>query len=160
MNTIKNIHKLTGIIPDESIANLEAGAALHLRNSNITFKIIKVADKELHVRTEQGKHLSENYATTQILIDRTRQLFSRFLPGYMIYTHPIPFAPSIVEVVTPEWLQNKMLIKKISIKEICGDSGIDKTNISAWVNGIRPMSQPVKAMFYFYFKAYEPGNAS
>ena len=40
MNTIKNIHLLTGILPEAEIEKLEAGAKQHLRFSNITFKII------------------------------------------------------------------------------------------------------------------------
>lgn len=36
------------------------------------------------------------------------------------------------------------------MKDIMIDTGIDKTNLSAWLSGARVMSQPVKAMFYFY----------
>lgn len=27
-----------------------------------------------------------------------------------------------------------------------------ESNISAWANGLRPMSQPVKGLFYYYFE--------
>lgn len=151
MNTIKNIHKLAGIIPAGEITKLEAGAALHLRHSNISFKIVEVNDTELHVRADQGRHLSENYADEKTLINRTRELFGPFFRGRVIYTHPVPYAPAIVDVVDPAWIKERMLNKGIRIKDMLIDTAIDKTNLSAWINGTRPMSQPVKAMFYFYF---------
>jgi hypothetical protein len=151
MNTIKNINKLTGIIPDSQIARLEAGAALHLRHSNISFKIIEANDTEIHVRTEQGKHLSENYATTHALVTLTRELFERFLPGKTIFTHPIKYQRPITSVVDTSWIADKMLKKGVRIKDIETDTGISKSNISNWLSGDKPMSQIVKAMFYFYF---------
>jgi hypothetical protein len=151
MSTIKNIGRLSGILPEAAIAKLEAAAALHLRHSNITFKIVDVSDTEIHVRAEQGKTLAENYATTHTLVTRTRELFGNFLPDRTVYTHPVAYSTPIVEVVDPEWLKEKMLTKGVKIKDIVTDTGIDKSNISAWVNGIRPMTQIVKAMFYFYF---------
>jgi DNA-binding Xre family transcriptional regulator len=44
-----------------------------------------------------------------------------------------------------------MLKKGVKFNDLVTDTGLDKTNISAWVNGKRDMSQIVKAMFYFYF---------
>lgn len=155
MSTIKNIHKLSGILTPEQIAKLEAGAGLHRRHSNIEFKILDVKDQpalsEMTVRVTQGKHLSGNYADIKTLIDRTRELFKPFVKDRMIYVHAFPFLGSIIDSVTPEWLSEKMLKKGVKITDIVTDTGIDRTNISAWINGKRPMSQIVKAMFYFYF---------
>lgn len=47
-------------------------------------------------------------------------------------------------------------------KDIMDETGIDKSNVSAWVNGTRTMSQPVRAMFYYYIwqkAAVVAGNA-
>ncbi len=149
MNTIKNLHKLTGILQPDQIERLERAANLHLRHSNITFKIIEVNDDEIHVRAEQGKHLSENYATKETLITRTKELFAPFTTR-TIYTHPVPYSLAIVEVVEPSWIKDKMLKQGVKIKDMVTDTGIDKTKFSAWINGTRPMSQIVKSMFYFY----------
>lgn len=148
---IKNFNKIAELVPLEKHNDLDQAANLHLRYSNIEFKIIGIDGRDISIRATQRKHASENYADAATLVKRTRELFQPFLPGYLIYTHPITFKLSVVEVVTPEWINVKMLQKKIRIKDIATDTGIDKTNLSAWINGVRPMSQPVKAMFYFYF---------
>lgn len=148
---IKNFHKIADLIPLEKHNDLDRAANLHLRHSNIEFKIIGVDGKDVTVRTTQGKHMSENYANDKTLIKETRELFSRFLPGYTIFTHPVVYTNAIVDIVNSEWIAEKMLKKGIRIKDLQIDTGIDKTNLSAWINGVRPMSQPVKAMFYFYF---------
>lgn len=159
MNTIKNIHKIVDLLDQDDLNKLESGAALHKRHSNIEFKIISVDEKftvlgklnEIIVSAVQGKSLSENYADSKTLIDRTKELFKPFFPKYAINVQPATYNEAIVEVVTPEWIKEQQLKKGVRIKDIIIDTGIDKTNLSAWINGVRPMSQPVKAMFYFYF---------
>jgi hypothetical protein len=154
MSTIINLHKLAGLLPEADLKKLETGATMHLHSSNISFKIIKVYNDEIHVRTEQGKHLSENYADIKVLITRTRELFERFFPGKTIYTHPVPFNDPIVNVVTPAWIQKEMLFCKIKVKDFVGHTGIDKSNFYAWINGLRPMSQIVKAMIFNIVQQY------
>ncbi len=151
MSTIKNIHQLAGIIPAADIDKLDAGAALHLRHSNISFKIIKAFNDEVHVRTEQGKHLSENYATTQTLVTRTRELFERFFPGKTIYVHPVPYAEPVVNQVDAAWINKKMLDKGIKARDIVNDTGLNKPYVSSLINGKAPLSQITKAFFYYYF---------
>lgn len=58
----------------------------------------------------------------------------------------------IKETVTPEWIQDRMKGKGLSQADIVRSTGIPKSNISAWLSGIRPMSQIAKAMFYFMLK--------
>lgn len=148
---IINFHRISDLIPADRHGELDKLATMHLRNSNIEFKVVGLNGNEISIRTTQGKHLSENYADEATLRTRTKELFQRFLPDHIIYTHAIPYREAIVEIVTPEWVNVQMLKKKIRIKDISVDTGIDKSNLSAWINGVRPMSQPVKAMFYFYF---------
>lgn len=62
------------------------------------------------------------------------------------------FEDTPVNVVTPDWAQERMNQRKVNLKQLEKDTGIDRGNLSNWVNGKRPMSQPVKALFYYYFK--------
>ncbi|WP_394803177.1 helix-turn-helix domain-containing protein [Membranihabitans marinus] len=48
-----------------------------------------------------------------------------------------------------------MTKRGINSKELVEMTGINKSNISAWINDIRPMSQPAKALFYFLFKNWK-----
>lgn len=164
MNTIKNIHLISGILPEENIDDLQQGAFLYKRHANITFKIISVdtarvdsnnADipKELIVEVRQGRNSTAEYLSVEDLVERAKSLFSRFFPDHDIHARPRPYSRPPTEDVTPEWIQDRMNENKVSLKRLEKDTGLDKTNLSAWVNGKRPMSQPVKAMFYYYFRS-------
>jgi len=146
---IKNIHRLD--LSDKDREKLESGATLHKRYSNIQFKILEVEAGAAVIRVSQGRHLSENYANKKTLVTRTRELFQPFLPGVKIHPQAIPYEPNPVTNIDSEWVKKQMEANNIRVTDIVHDTGVDKTNISAWTNGTRPMSQPVKAMFYHYF---------
>lgn len=136
------------------MVELEYAANLHLRHSNISFKIISYLPEEgLTVKVEQGKSMAENYLSAERLREETKFLFDRFLMN-AIHVHANPYIPSPVEVVTPKWITDHMLLYKIKVKDISLSTGIDKTNISAWINEKRPMSQIVKALFFNFFKTH------
>lgn len=149
---IKNIHLVKDLLSESDLEKLNAGALQHRKFSRITFKILSVDDKSIKVQAVQGKTPQENYADADTLRLRTKELFSRFLPDRHVMTHVTTYTPNVTEQVTPEYIRNRMTELKIKVKHIVADTGIDQTNISAWMNGLREMSQPVKAMFYYYFQ--------
>jgi hypothetical protein len=152
MSNIINIEKLQDIIDETAMAKLDAGAAVHKKQSNIEFNIISVEDKVLTVATEQGKTGSGKYANLKMLIKRTHEVFDNFLPSsYKLEVLPTEYLESPAATVTPNWINKKMLEKEVRIKQIAFDTGIDRTDLTAWINGLKPMSQIVKAMFYYYF---------
>lgn len=152
MNTVKNLHYLSGYLPKEKTGELEQGASLYQRHANITFKILKANKDELIVEVRQGRNAQGKYLSSKDLTARANELFSRFFPDRDIHTRPKPYHSPPPDEVSPEWVQDHMNRQKVSLKKLEKNTGIDKTNLSAWVNGTRPMSQPVKAMFYFLFK--------
>ncbi|SHF27771.1 hypothetical protein [Pedobacter caeni] len=149
-DTIKHIDKLKGLEPKD-LAKLETGAKLYLRHSNISFHVVSSDANGLMIRTTQGKHLSGNYADEVKLIELTRDLFG-VLPGKpVIAVQPLIYTPVLVDIVDAKWIKEKMAKHRIQIEDIVADTGIEKTSLSAWINGTRLMTQPVKAMFYFIF---------
>jgi len=171
MNTIKNIHKIDQLISARDLEKLEEGAKLHLRHSNISFKIMGISANGLFIKTEQGKHLSENYADEHRLIELTKDLFGLikftldFNPGdtleesgefrrSCIMVHAYPFKHSPVDHVDYKWVNEQMLNYGVRVKDIQTKTGIDKTSISAWINNKKPMSQIVKAMLFNFFTVY------
>jgi hypothetical protein len=153
MGAIKNIKALHGLISMADLEKLERGALLHFRYSNITFKIIDVAGTNITIRTEQGKSSSGNYATTQVLIERTKELFSNVIK-LPIIVHPVVYSYPASDIVDSKWLNEHMLRYGIKVNTIAKDTGIEKSNISAWVNGLRPMSKTVKEMLYMRMATY------
>jgi hypothetical protein len=152
MTTVKNLHYITDLLSGEKLKKLEYGASLYKRHGRIKFKIKSAGEDKLVIRTTQSKSPAENYSDKKTLIQRTRELFGRFLPDKKIIVHATAYQPPPTDEVTPKWISNHMAEEKISIKDLVSLTGIDRTNFSAWINGKRPMSQPVKAMFYYFFK--------
>lgn len=131
----------------------DQGETLHKRMSNIEFKILEVEPGSIVIRVSQGKHLSENYADKKTLVNRIRELFQPFLPDHKIHPQASAYEPSPVTRIDSIWVKKQMDILGLRVTDIVHDTGIDKTNISAWANGTRSMSQIVKAMFYHYFNS-------
>ncbi len=150
MSTIKNLHRLKKY-DNEILSKIDQGALLHKRYSNIQFKIIGLYPKSIKIQTVQGKHLSENYADQKTLIERTKQLFEPL--GLQVNVHAVIYKVHQLAQVDSAWIQNKMNQFHMQLNELVMDTDIDNTNLSAWINGKRPMSQPVKAMFWFYFSS-------
>jgi hypothetical protein len=151
MSTIQHIEKLHAVLDEAQIKKLEAGAALHKKQSNIHFSVLEVTESQITVATEQEKNSSGKYANQKTLVKRTHELFDNLLPtAVKLQVEATEYLESPSAVVTPEWINQKMLEKGIRIKQIAFDTGVDRTSISDWVNGARAMSQIVKAMFYFY----------
>lgn len=169
MSAIKNLHRLqkTGANEDQLEA-LQVAAAQFQRHANITFKVLEVDSGTVEignpstgetthksrvdvivVEARQGKNSLNKYLSDKELIERAKGLFGRFYKE--VHVRPKPYQSPLVDVVNPQWLQQQLNQHKVSLKQLEKDTGIDKSNLSNWVNGNRPMSQPVKAMFYYYF---------
>jgi len=149
---IKNIHLVRDLTTFENVRKLEIGALQHRKFARITFKILSVRERILEIQTIQTKSPHENHADEDLLILRTKELFSHFFPEYEIVVTAIPYQANPTEQVTPEYIRDAMTSYDIKVKDIVEETGIDKSNVSAWVNGTRAMSQPVRAMFYYYIR--------
>lgn len=136
------------------VSKLEAGASLYKRHSRITFKIIDNQRGELTIQTVQDKSPAENYLTSTELIQRTKDLFSAFFKDYVIHVHPKAFEPSAVDVVDTVWIKAMMLDYGVGLKRLVKFTGIDKASLSAVINGHVNLSQPTKAMFFYFFNWY------
>lgn len=152
MSTVKNMHYLSGYLSKEESNELEQGAHQYERHVNITFKILEANSKQLIVEVRQERNSLGEYLSSKELTVRAKELFERFFPDQDIHTRPKPYHEPPPDQVTPKWIRDRMNRDKVSLKKLEKITGIDKSNLSNWVNGNRPMSQPVKAMFYFFFE--------
>src|SRR4051812_29709917 len=102
MSTIINIEKLQDIIDETGMAKLDAGAAVHKKQSNIEFTILTVEENVLTVATEQGKTGSGKYANLKTLTKRTHEVFDNYLPpSYKLEVQPTEYLESPAATVTP-----------------------------------------------------------
>lgn len=152
MESIIKNERYLDFLPSNDFEQLQQGALQHRKFSRIVFKVLSVSEKEIRIETRQSKNPNGNHFDQKILIERTKELFGRFLgTEWKINVVPVVYKESAAEQVTPAYVRHYMTELKIKAKDISSDTGIDKTNISTWVNGEREMSQSIKAMFYYYF---------
>ena len=59
------------------------------------------------------------------------------------------------EVVTPEWLKERISKHSMSLEEFGKHFGNSKGDISAYCSGKKPMSKLRKAAFYYFFQFKE-----
>ncbi|WP_316809571.1 helix-turn-helix transcriptional regulator [Pedobacter agri] len=150
MSNIENLSLLSGLVSPEKMLKLEATAARHKQQANISFVIQAVEDHVVQVLAVQGEKASGTYASEATLIKRAQDLFGKFPSEIKIQVEAETHLPSPASLVDVAWIEKKMDEKGVRIKQIAFDTGIDRESIADWVNGKRSMSQIVKAMFYFY----------
>lgn len=151
---MKNITKGLSVVETElspaDIEKIELAAMMHGRHSNITFKFVSLDSNSVTIKVIQGKSAAGNYQNKKRLIEIVHETFDSFFPGKKIHVQPVPYEESPVDKVNAEWIQKKMLDSGTRLKDIAKETGIEQTQLSAAINGGRPLSQVTKAMFYFY----------
>lgn len=152
MNTIKNIALL--IDKDQGdIEKMEHAANEHKRHGNIVFKISEYEQKKAVIQVSQERNATGIYHTQKRLIEIVHESFDRFFPGRKIHVHAIVYNKPAVDKVDPAWINKQMMDTGTRLKDISDDSGLGYANLSTLVNGNAPLSQPMKAFFYYYFLA-------
>jgi len=155
---IKNINSLYGIISEDGILHLETAARLHRQYSNLSFTVIQVSDNKIIVHVIQGRSSAENYFDQKRLIQIVHEMFDSVVPpGTKLNIHAVPYKEPEVNIVDSKWINNRMHSLGIKVKDIAEETGIDRSQISALLSkeDPRPLSQTMKAFFYYYFKSKE-----
>lgn len=149
-NVIKGVAKLQGIVTQDQLEKLEFGAKLHKRHSRVEFKILSAGEHEIIIESRQGKSPNGNHFEASRLIEIAKEWIDPFVEQ-VVHVRPKAYIQAVVDIVNSEWILKEMLRYHISLKQLCVDTGVDKTSMSAYVNGHKPLSQTVKSMFYYYF---------
>lgn len=155
MEIIKNIYKLVGIVGHVDLLRLEEGAKQCLTRLNVSFEIVNARSSALKVKTRQWKCNTGHPVEIPKLISLTQDLFERFVIDIPVTVHPIAYTPAIVDEVEPLWISDQMLNMGVTMKDILHDTGVDRLALSSWIEGLQPMSQDVKAMFFYYFESVQ-----
>lgn len=154
-NVIKNLHLLADILSTEDTALMEAAARAHGMHNNITFKVMDVEEKKVSLRVTQDKNQGNRYFPAKRLIEIGRETFGRFFPERKLIIHPVVYQEPMVNEVDHKWIRKKMESTGVKLKTIQADTGIDYTYLSSLTSGSDSLSQPMKAMFWYYFIAKE-----
>lgn len=128
------------------------------RYASITFKIISVTDRGINVEIRQSKSAAENYFDAKRLVEIAHETWDPFVEGIKVMVGSQPYRRPPVDVVDHLWIHKEMVRTGTRIKDIAEDTGVDYTTLSALSNGDKPLSQGMKAMFYYYFMAKKQKN--
>jgi hypothetical protein len=131
---------------------LQEKIALHQRYSRITFKILEQTSEALTVSVRQDPSFHENHFDAKRLAEIVKETFTPHTT-LAVRVRVVTPASGPPDVVTSVWILDIMSKHHISNKTLIEDLGVDKATISAYVNGHKPLSGVVRAMFYYYFKA-------
>lgn len=148
---VKNIHLLDWLSEDD-LLKMEHSALAHQRFSRITFKIMSVKDGVVTVLTTQGKSPQDNHVDAKRLVEITKELFAERCNGMVLHVGTVPYVASPTEVVSTDWLRQQMSRHKLALKAMAADTGINKSSLSSVITGDKPLSDPMRAMFYYYFR--------
>lgn len=156
VKNLKGRHYLDGIVPESDIELMEHAAHQHKQFNNIEFKILKVAG-DITIKVTQGRNAAGAYHDVKRLVEIVHETFGRFFPGKRLIVHPVPFQESPAAAVDKQWVCDKMLKTGTRLKDLAADTGIDKTQLSRIINPESDfvLSQPMKALFWYYFLAKE-----
>jgi hypothetical protein len=153
-NIIKGLHLLKDVAKPD-IDQMEGMAKMYWQEYAITFQIIKVTDSDITIRVTQGNTPDGKYHNAAALIGFTRLVFDIYFPSHKVLVHPAPHVMNPVDVVTAEWIRDKMLTTGTRLKDIVAETGLNKSYLSTLTNGADPLSDMAKAMFFYYFLSKE-----
>jgi len=153
-NVLKGIHLLKGM-DQKTLKEIEKDAFTMWLEFRVTFKVFKVTDKDVTIGCTQMKTQDFNYKTQKELITITHHAFDRHFPGRKVQVHATIYQDSPAQKIDPAWIKKKMEDYGIPLKTIAADTGLDNTQLSPLITGSKPLSDAMKAMFYFYFKSKE-----
>lgn len=113
--------------------------------------------KVLTLEVEQFAKRGLVMLTQKQLQQRAKELFDSFEyigEKPVIHYHTSTYYPD-TSVVTPMYIVNKM--KEIGLKQsdVSKQLNIDKSTISLFLSGEKPLTKVHKSLFYFYFEYYE-----
>lgn len=122
------------------------------RYSGVYVYYVRENDNAVYLKAVQKKNHADKYASQKEIADAVKSNFAEFTDktihvGVQLYK----VAP--VDVVNPEWVKKEMQRKSIRVKHIEADFGIGRAEISAMINGHKPIGQRSKAAFFYYFKS-------
>lgn len=157
MKLIKNIHLVKDKIDQNTLDHLDQAAYQYARNAGVYFKFHYVRDHEVSLEVKQMNPTpgSNEVFSVKKLVSIGKELLEKALPDHKAHIRPLPYSPPEVDVVTPDWVHKELSRLGLSGVKISRMTGVDRSSISNWISGNRPMSQPVKAMFYYMIKSMD-----
>jgi hypothetical protein len=141
---------------EDDIKAIEQIAFNYWQSDRLTFKILKVTADAISIGITQAKvnQPGKQYEQKE-LIDLVHRLFDKYFRNHKIHVHASPYSESPALAVNPDWIKKKMEEYGVKLKDMAKETGLNNTQLSPLITGSKPLSDAMKAMFYFYFRSKE-----
>jgi hypothetical protein len=146
---------LVRFLQKDDIKAIEQIAFNYWQSDRLTFKILKVTAEAVTIGITQNFSETGKYLSQKELIELIHMIFDKYFPNHKIYVHASPYVESPALKVNPEWIKKKMDEHGVKLKDIATETGLNNTQLSHLITGSKPLSDAMKAMFYFYFRSKE-----
>jgi len=147
------MNKIELLNPDKA-GDIHDISMLYRKNENIHLYYKSSDELSVIVTAIQKKKISGTYVDRKSIISQIKESLSG-CTNKTIHVHLTPYAESPVEIVDAQYVSYNMNQYKTSIKVLIKDLGMTKSDISAMINGAKPIDIRTKAAFYYYFKVQE-----
>ena len=153
-NLLKGIQHLKEMDP-KTIKDMEKDAFVVWQEFKVLFKFLKITEADVTISVTQMKTPDDKYLDQRQLINLVHSTCDGYFFKRRVLVHASPYKESPALQVNAEWIKKKMEKQGIQLKDIVADTGLNKTQLSVLINGGKPLSDAMKAMFYFYFRSKE-----
>lgn len=144
---------MKGLVHFSDIEKLKGKLEIQEQFSGITFTILEKAEIGILIEVKQDIENIET-ANQQFPDKRLREIvhetFSEHTP-HKIYASTFKGEKSAPEIVTTQWIENQKYKYRLKSKTVSKELGVSESNIKAYMDGTKPLTSPIRAMFYFYF---------
>lgn len=152
MEQPKIIQYFEGKLDAHNLAVLKEVVHQHIKYSQVHFSVVKEDEKKILIKVWQNKPHNGNAFPENRLVEITKTVFTAFTQK-TINVKPFPFVASPPDIVTTEWIKDRLKGERGEIKRIAADLGVDAATVSAYISGEnKGLSGVVRAMFYYYFE--------
>ena len=145
-----NLDLLTDV-PETVLQQLESIAARLWETDHIKLKIIQAYGNKVKVRVSQVAHPGGKYYTAKQLIQLIHDEMDPLLPDKKILIGPLPYHTTPAHKVSPQWINQQMLITGTGIDTIAADSGISREQLKQYLNQEVSLDNLARAFFFYYF---------
>ena len=152
---MNNLEKLPISEADKIL--LKQSAVNQLRFLGLEYSILAFDSSSITIAVKQKKLINDVILTGKELHEKAKAFIKvdSLDEAISLHIRPVVFNQAETDVVTWQWIQAKMLLHSIRLKDLSGYFGIDKATLSVLVSGKSELTRWHRATFYYFFQGLE-----
>ncbi|WP_303178870.1 hypothetical protein [uncultured Butyricimonas sp.] len=142
-------------LTEEQKELLKTSNMQYKRYGRIFISIVGFENNTVMVKVAQKENDIPKYLSVKELRERVKGVFDGVLPdGMKLYIGAVPYTPDNMPGVTVEWIKEQQAKFGLTDSDLAKSVNIDNANLHRIFNQ-RGLTKIHKALFYYFFRAYE-----